>query len=738
MSNPACVTAVAEANYQVTGRDVVLGDHANTMPANRLLGDFVGLHRQLGHLRDETLDDVCQRLVELITNGMEGVRFLSGKGHFFKVSGISSSIASDDEVLNFVKAMLKEEMKTAIEKLNDEEGKAEDTEMNGLHEKAVVDTFQSVAVAGNATLKENGELDDSGPGQFDVKIPVDENHSGNIRFQKIFNKYTMDDKLTIMAPHSSRVKMTLLILRGIKNVTNETCKARFMRQHENGSWSVLDDNEVAEFIICCIFDALLSRLSFFLPRVDLKSLVPSLGCTELSQFLDFSMPSTIPVEEPTEFDVLFGRGGMTNSHIGNKRFRDIISLHRPDYVRAVKIEKPNVARRIVAAIRGGDPPGRFMKRNPDDLMWYDVGNRHATEKTSQALREKSQLEKNGMVPGTSEADVRHRLLEQAISEARATRLRLSREGVSKIGNCLVDPTTFKLLTPPLEKPNPSEKTAEPEKAPEPADIGPSDGPDVISNRDSKKNDSKDSMQQQSDKLMQKVPPVPELEDLKSPVTAESISPSLSIGVVDENGDIVVTENDILCGRGGLTNHHKGNKRFRDVVALHRPDYVRASKVQKPAVARMIVKAIRNSDPPGRFLKKDTKMDKWVDIGDKRAAEKASQALREKPPEERSKLRKVVSGDNGSKVDDNAEKGRQVDSDDAASKTDENAEKGRHVDSDDTESKTDENFGTEPKNEAINGRSKRNHKNVMEKETESDDGRSEKKVKTEANETMVSM
>ena len=84
----------------------------------------------------------------------------------------------------------------------------------------------------------------------------------------------------------------------------------------------------------------------------------------------------------------------------------------------------------------------------------------------------------------------------------------------------------------------------------------------------------------------------------------------------------------------MTNHHKGNKRFRDIVALHRPDYVRAPKIQKPSVARVIVRAIRNGDPPGRFLRKDDKTGKWVDIGDKKAAEKTSQALREKTIEER--------------------------------------------------------------------------------------------------------
>jgi hypothetical protein len=108
--------------------------------------------------------------------------------------------------------------------------------------------------------------------------------------------------------------------------------------------------------------------------------------------------------------------------------------------------------------------------------------------------------------------------------------------------------------------------------------------------------------------------------------------------VDEEGNILVTDYDILCGRGGLTNHHKGNKRFRDIVALHRPDYVRAPKIQKPSVARVIVRAIRNGDPPGRFLRKDEKTGKWVDIGDKKAAEKTSQALREKTNEEREKVK----------------------------------------------------------------------------------------------------
>jgi hypothetical protein len=85
--------------------------------------------------------------------------------------------------------------------------------------------------------------------------------------------------------------------------------------------------------------------------------------------------------------------GMTNGHPGNRRFRDVIALHRPDYIRATKMDKPNVARRIVRAIRQGNPPGRFLRKNDDDGKWYDVGDKVAAEKTSQGLRERSNAEK---------------------------------------------------------------------------------------------------------------------------------------------------------------------------------------------------------------------------------------------------------------------------------------------------------------------------------------------------------
>lgn len=93
----------------------------------------------------------------------------------------------------------------------------------------------------------------------------------------------------------------------------------------------------------------------------------------------------------------------------------------------------------------------------------------------------------------------------------------------------------------------------------------------------------------------------------------------------------VTINDVLCGRGGLTNNHPGNVFFRGLVRSRQEAYLFASKREKALVAHGIVDVIRSLKPPGRFLKKDKK-DMWTEIGNKKAREKTSQALREKAPE----------------------------------------------------------------------------------------------------------
>lgn len=61
------------------------------------------------------------------------------------------------------------------------------------------------------------------------------------------------------------------------------------------------------------------------------------------------------------------------------------------------------------------------------------------------------------------------------------------------------------------------------------------------------------------------------------------------------------------------------------------DYIHSKRLDKPLVALSIIREWRAQDPPGRFLKIEDKTGLWNDVGDKKAREKTSQALREKAP-----------------------------------------------------------------------------------------------------------
>jgi hypothetical protein len=95
--------------------------------------------------------------------------------------------------------------------------------------------------------------------------------------------------------------------------------------------------------------------------------------------------------------------------------------------------------------------------------------------------------------------------------------------------------------------------------------------------------------------------------------------------------------DVLCGRGGGTNNHVGNSHWRMLVAANKQLYVTLPKRQKMLLSRSIVNAVRSQNPPGRFLQKEAKSDLWYDVGDQRAQEKTSRALREGAPDIRLKI-----------------------------------------------------------------------------------------------------
>ena len=91
------------------------------------------------------------------------------------------------------------------------------------------------------------------------------------------------------------------------------------------------------------------------------------------------------VVEPTDHDVLFGRGGFTNTHPGNLRFRQKALELRPWYESVSKEEKYSISDLLVESVKADGH--RFLERGADGL-WHEVIGNGARKKASQALRER--------------------------------------------------------------------------------------------------------------------------------------------------------------------------------------------------------------------------------------------------------------------------------------------------------------------------------------------------------------
>ena len=98
------------------------------------------------------------------------------------------------------------------------------------------------------------------------------------------------------------------------------------------------------------------------------------------------------------------------------------------------------------------------------------------------------------------------------------------------------------------------------------------------------------------------------------------------------------DNDVLCGRGGSINSQTGNERFRQLVEKRKRVYLTARfKREKRLIANSILSEIRSIEPAGRFLSRDPVTGSWYDIGDEKARDKTSQALRENAPSIRAEI-----------------------------------------------------------------------------------------------------
>jgi hypothetical protein len=106
---------------------------------------------------------------------------------------------------------------------------------------------------------------------------------------------------------------------------------------------------------------------------------------------------------------------------------------------------------------------------------------------------------------------------------------------------------------------------------------------------------------------------------------------LSCSTNDSHSTFFFSLQDVLCGRGGMSNHHPGNEWYRRLVRSNRPLYRACPKHTKLLVSKAIVQAVEQQG--GRFLEKDRKQKYWFPVQYKKAVDKTSQGLRERDREE---------------------------------------------------------------------------------------------------------
>eukprot|EP00523_Entomoneis_sp_CCMP467_P023275 CAMPEP_0168830644 /NCGR_PEP_ID=MMETSP0727-20121128/1636_1 /TAXON_ID=265536 /ORGANISM="Amphiprora sp., Strain CCMP467" /LENGTH=361 /DNA_ID=CAMNT_0008883879 /DNA_START=66 /DNA_END=1151 /DNA_ORIENTATION=- len=87
------------------------------------------------------------------------------------------------------------------------------------------------------------------------------------------------------------------------------------------------------------------------------------------------------------------------------------------------------------------------------------------------------------------------------------------------------------------------------------------------------------------------------------------------------------EHDVICGRGKQVYQHEGNVRFRSLVAERMNEYDEAeSKAEKTMIVSQIIDHVRNSDPPGGFVRFEEGA--WYEVGDFVAREKVGTQFRD--------------------------------------------------------------------------------------------------------------
>jgi hypothetical protein len=112
----------------------------------------------------------------------------------------------------------------------------------------------------------------------------------------------------------------------------------------------------------------------------------------------------LPVREFVEIgklDILSVKGGGGNYHLGNKRFRNIVSKTQSKYKGATRrTVKIKLSKAIVEHVK--QYGGRYLRKDPNG-RYFKMAEPEAVRKTSQALREKNKFKLIGGIEDEDDA-----------------------------------------------------------------------------------------------------------------------------------------------------------------------------------------------------------------------------------------------------------------------------------------------------------------------------------------------
>ena len=106
---------------------------------------------------------------------------------------------------------------------------------------------------------------------------------------------------------------------------------------------------------------------------------------------DTAETSPPKIENPSDADVLLGRGKPYQNHPGNRHMLGLVDKFRDQYQRAERKEKHTIVEEVLSVIEAKG--GRFLQRADYDNQWVEVNKAISYRKVGHAFRSKAR--KNG-------------------------------------------------------------------------------------------------------------------------------------------------------------------------------------------------------------------------------------------------------------------------------------------------------------------------------------------------------